>query len=90
MNCPWRAALQLHEAPWPRAGLIEVASDERGAVQDPSILPDVDKVDAHTGEDWNVWCRETGNRPANIPASPAGTYKNKGWIDWPDFLQQPE
>jgi len=43
-----------------------------------------------TKDDWDAWSKIPGNRPVNIPASPASTYKNKGWIDWHDFLQQPE
>jgi hypothetical protein len=40
-----------------------------------------------TKDDRDAWSTIPGNRRANIPASPASTYKNKGWIDWPDFLQ---
>jgi len=62
-----------------RAGLIEVASDERGAVQESQHTPDDDKVDAHTGEDWNVWCRETAT--ALLTSPPAGRYLQKQRLD---------
>ncbi|MEO5957614.1 MAG: hypothetical protein ABIR80_00700, partial [Opitutaceae bacterium] len=39
--------------------------------------------------EWYAWARVPGNRPQNIPSSPAVTYKAQGWISWPDFLQPP-
>ena len=35
--------------------------------------------------DWKKYCR-SGKKTNNIPAWPNQTYKNKGWISWPDFL----
>ncbi len=35
--------------------------------------------------DWAKY-RKSGNRPDNIPSDPSRTYKNKGWIDWGDWL----
>ena len=29
---------------------------------------------------------KSGNRPAKIPSDPQLQYKDRGWIDWPDFL----
>jgi len=34
---------------------------------------------------WNEW-KQQGNRPAFIPSAPDKTYKDKGWIDWHDWL----
>jgi len=34
---------------------------------------------------WTEWCR-SGKRPANIPTAPKTYYKDKGWIDWRDWL----
>ena len=35
--------------------------------------------------DWsNYWI--INERPHNIPAKPSGTYKNKGWVSWSDWL----
>jgi superfamily II DNA or RNA helicase len=45
----------------------------------------VHKLKLRTQKDWNNYCREN-TRPSNIPRSPAGVYKNKGWISWQDFL----
>ena len=36
-------------------------------------------------EEWNEHCRK-GNLPKDIPRYPNEHYKNKGWIDWADFL----
>ncbi|MDO8541491.1 MAG: hypothetical protein Q7S40_13715 [Opitutaceae bacterium] len=41
------------------------------------------------GKDWIAWSKHPGNRPPDIPGSPATYYKGKGWISWPDFLQPP-
>jgi superfamily II DNA or RNA helicase len=35
-------------------------------------------------KDWNNY-RKT-NKPDNIPSNPNVVYKNKGWVDWADFL----
>ena len=34
---------------------------------------------------WNEWDK-SGERPHDIPCSPDRTYKNKGWLNWGDFL----
>jgi hypothetical protein len=34
---------------------------------------------------WKKYCI-TNNRPNNIPSHPDRVYKNKGWINWGDFL----
>jgi hypothetical protein len=34
---------------------------------------------------WNKYCK-SGNKPDDIPTNPARSFKNKGWIDWGDFL----
>jgi Phage-integrase repeat unit len=34
----------------------------------------------------NVIKFQTWDQPANIPSSPDATYKDKGWINWGDFL----
>ncbi len=36
-------------------------------------------------KDWEKYCK-SGNKPSNIPTNPQRTYKNKGWINWSDFL----
>lgn len=32
------------------------------------------------------WEKYKKNRPSNIPSNPKISYKNKGWVSWPDFL----
>jgi len=34
---------------------------------------------------WGLYCK-SGAKPENIPFAPHLTYKNKGWISWPDWL----
>jgi len=37
--------------------------------------------------EYTLWWRETGkNLEPKLPAKPYNTYKNKGWISWPDWL----
>ena len=35
--------------------------------------------------EWNKWA-SSDKRALNIPAGPSSTYKNKGWVDWSDWL----
>jgi len=34
---------------------------------------------------WNEW-KQQGNRPSFIPFAPDKTYKDKGWVDWHDWI----
>ena len=34
--------------------------------------------------EWDRFCK--GDFPANMSKSPQSTYKNSGWISWPDWL----
>jgi hypothetical protein len=36
-------------------------------------------------KEWYAYCK-SGNKPDDIPSSLPGTYKNKGWISWGDWL----
>ena len=38
--------------------------------------------------EYYSWAK-TSKRPLNIPYSPDRTYKNKGWVDWYDWLGKP-
>jgi len=35
--------------------------------------------------EWQKWIK-SGERPNDIPSNPARVYKDKGWIDWGDWL----
>ena len=35
--------------------------------------------------EWKQFCR-SGNKPEDIPGSPHTVYKDKGWVNWPDWL----
>jgi superfamily II DNA or RNA helicase len=51
----------------------------------PDAKKYVHKLKLLTQKDWNEYCRKN-TKPTNIPRSPAGVYKNKGWVSWQDFL----
>jgi Transposase IS66 family/RNase_H superfamily len=34
---------------------------------------------------WNEW-KQRGGRPSFIPSAPDKTYKDKGWVDWHDWI----
>jgi hypothetical protein len=34
---------------------------------------------------WKEW-RKSGQRPSDIPSDPSQTYRDDGWISWPDWL----
>ena len=36
-------------------------------------------------KEWKAWSK-SGQRPANIPSLPSSTYRDDGWISWPDWL----
>jgi hypothetical protein len=36
-------------------------------------------------KEWKAWSK-SGQRPSNIPAGPSDTYRDDGWISWPDWL----
>ena len=36
-------------------------------------------------KEWEAW-RKSGQRPSNIPSDPSKTYRDDGWISWPDWL----
>ena len=40
------------------------------------------KLNLKTTNEW----KKLKNKPTNIPSTPELTYKNKGWINWSDFL----
>ena len=44
----------------------------------------VRKVGLGGQDQWEEWNRDC--RPANIPSHPEKTYKDKGWLSWPDWL----
>ncbi len=35
--------------------------------------------------EWSIWAKSI-NRPDDIPANPPSVYKNKGWVNWGDWL----
>ena len=45
----------------------------------------VRKVTLKNQKEWWAWSK-SGQRPSNIPANPHVTYRDDGWISWPDWL----
>ncbi len=45
----------------------------------------VRKLGLKSAAEWKTWAKSAA-RPANIPASPADAYKNRGWVNWGDWL----
>ena len=43
------------------------------------------KLKLKSNKEWNAWSK-SGKRPSNIPAGPHNTYRDDGWISWPDWL----
>jgi superfamily II DNA or RNA helicase len=45
----------------------------------------VSKLNLKNKEEWKEYVK-SGNKPDNIPANPQGSYVNKSWISWGEFL----
>jgi hypothetical protein len=45
----------------------------------------VRKLKLRRWKEWAEW-RKSGQRPSNIPGNPARTYRDDGWISYPDWL----
>jgi hypothetical protein len=43
------------------------------------------KLKLRSQKEWKAWSK-SGQRPSNIPSDPARTYRNDGWISYPDWL----
>jgi hypothetical protein len=45
----------------------------------------VRKLKLRSAKEWREWSK-SGQRPSNIPSNPAQTYRDDGWVSWPDWL----
>jgi hypothetical protein len=45
----------------------------------------VRKLELRNRPEWREWSK-SGQRPSNIPSLPSMTYRDDGWISWPDWL----
>jgi hypothetical protein len=65
--------------------------DWLGGIAHNSMLPFavgrayVQKLKLKNRTEWREW-RKSGQRPFNIPSAPDQTYRDDGWISWPDWL----
>jgi hypothetical protein len=45
----------------------------------------VRKLMLKTQKEWAEWSK-SGQRPSDIPSRPSSTYRDDGWVSWPDWL----
>ena len=45
----------------------------------------VGKLKLGSRKEWQAWSK-AGGRPSNIPSTPHATYRDNGWISYPDWL----
>ena len=45
----------------------------------------VRKLNMKSEKEWRAWSK-SGQRPSNIPSCPYKTYRDDGWISYPDWL----
>jgi hypothetical protein len=45
----------------------------------------VKKLKLRTKTEWQAWSK-SGQRPSDIPSAPDKTYRDDGWVSWPDWL----
>jgi hypothetical protein len=45
----------------------------------------VRKLKLRSAKEWKEWSK-SGQRPTDIPSSPDQTYRDAGWISWPDWI----
>ena len=45
----------------------------------------VRKLKLRCNKEWKAWSK-SGQRPSNIPSHPETTYRDDGWISYPDWL----
>ena len=45
----------------------------------------IQSIGLRSHREFKEW-RKSSKRPYNIPSNPNRTYKNKGWVDWPDWF----
>ena len=45
----------------------------------------VQSLGLKSNKEWREFCK-SDEKPDNIPVKPQDRYKNKGWVDWGDFL----
>jgi len=43
------------------------------------------KLKLRRTREWKAWSK-SGRRPFNIPSNPDTTYRDDGWISWPDWI----
>jgi hypothetical protein len=47
------------------------------------------KLKLRSEKEWREWSK-SGRRPSDIPAGPHKTYRDDGWVSWPDWLGSEE
>ncbi len=66
-------------------GTGRVATHQRVYLPFEEARARVHRLDLKGKDEWTEWAK-SDERPENIPANPPGTYKDKGWAGWADWL----
>lgn len=66
-------------------GTGEVSNQKRSFRAFKDAKRFVHKQKLKSVSDWRKWA-STKKRPIDIPAGPARTYRDNGWVSWPDWL----
>ncbi|MEI2419421.1 hypothetical protein V6O07_04045, partial [Arthrospira platensis SPKY2] len=45
----------------------------------------IHELKLNSNSEWRTYCR-SGGKPQNIPVNPDRVYRDKGWLNWPDWL----
>lgn len=64
---------------------------QKAGVNDKIFLPYkiakkyIKKLNIQSENKWRIYCK-CGDKPSQIPGSPETVYKNKGWVNWQNWL----
>ena len=67
-----------------KLGSIRVASFNKNFLSYQEAQKIVSKLGLKTTRQWREWRR---GKPDNIPSAPDKIYKNKGWVNWKEWLR---
>lgn len=78
----YRDAGWLHYADW--LGLGSISLHNRKFLSFEEARDFARNLKLKNTTEWREYCRT--QKPSNIPSQPHRVYKNKGWVNWADFL----
>jgi hypothetical protein len=71
-----------------KIGIIKVANKNKSFLEFDDAKNHIKSIGILNSMEWLGYCR-SGEKPSNIPSNPNKIYKNKGWINWADWLSKP-